>query len=113
VNAVGHSTFISEKVSRFPEGSVIVRERLVDSNSPLPESLVAMVKRGAGFNPAGGDWEYIALNGAGTIIRERGQLGSCNTCHAGQKETDFVFRTYTPEQRPKSAERGRAREPNF
>ena len=57
-----------------------------------------MLKRGKGYNPAGGDWEYMILNGTGTTIRERGQLGSCNSCHARQKESDFVFRTYLPEQ---------------
>ena len=51
-----------------------------------------MIKRGAGFNPAGGDWEYMSLNGAGTTVRERGQLGSCQSCHVKQKEADFVFR---------------------
>jgi hypothetical protein len=53
---------------------------------------MVMVKRGAGFNPAGGDWEYMALNGAGVSVRERGPLASCNSCHAKQKEADFVFR---------------------
>ena len=89
---------MSETPPRFPEGSVIVREKLADRNSSPPESLVVMLKRGKDFNPAGGNWEYMALNGTGTIIRERGQLGSCQSCHVRQKETDFVFRASLPEQ---------------
>ena len=99
VNAVAHPMFMSENVTRFPEGSVIVREKLIsDLNSSTPELLAVMLKRSAGFDPAGGDWEYMVLNGAGTTIRERGQLASCQSCHAGQKETDFVFRTYLPKK---------------
>jgi hypothetical protein len=90
--------FMSEKVTGFPEGSVIVREKLVDQNSRIPELLTVMVKRGKGFNPAGGDWEYMVVNGAGTTVRERGQLGSCHACHVRQKEEDFVFRTSLPQQ---------------
>jgi hypothetical protein len=99
VNAVGHPMFMSKNVTRFPEGSVIVREKLFsDLNSSIPVLLTVMLKRSAGFNPAGGDWEYMVLNGAGTTIQERGQLGSCQSCHARQKETDSVFRTYLPKR---------------
>jgi hypothetical protein len=99
VNAVGYPMFMSKNVTRLPEGSVIVREKLISElNSSIPELLAVMFKRRAGFNPAGGDWEYMVLNGAGTTIRERGQLGSCQSCHARQKETGFIFRTYLPEQ---------------
>jgi hypothetical protein len=89
---------ISEKVKRFPEGSTIVKERLIGQSGSTPELLVVMVKRGEGFNSASGDWEYLVLNGTGTAIRERGNLASCQSCHVRQKESDFVFRTYLPDQ---------------
>lgn len=98
VNRVGFSIYFTEAPPRFPEGSVIVREKLAASDSSTPLSLVVMVKRGAGFNPAGGDWEYISLNGEGTIVRERGPLASCQSCHVKQKEADFVFRDHLTKQ---------------
>jgi hypothetical protein len=98
INATGYPMFMSEKVTGFPEGSTIVREKLIGLNAPVPELLTVMVKRSKGFNPAGGDWEYMVVNGEGTTIRERGQLGSCNACHVRQKESDFVFRTYLLKQ---------------
>ena len=98
VNAAGHSTLISEKVKRFPEGSTIVKERQTGQSGSTPELLVVMIKRGKGFNPVGGDWEYLVLNGTGTEVRERGNLASCHSCHVRQKESDFVFRTYLPQQ---------------
>jgi hypothetical protein len=60
----------------------------------------AMVKRRKGFNPAGNDWEFFALNvtAAGTTIRQRGgpevvnvfNGTSCQTCHARAARFDLV-----------------------
>lgn len=98
VNATGHPTYVSEDVTSFPEGSIIVREKLTNRNGWIPELLAVMMKRGKGFNRAGGDWEYLVFDGAGTEVRERGNLAGCNSCHARQKESDFVFRAYLFEQ---------------
>ena len=50
-----------------------------------------MVKRAQGFNPKGGDWEYLITDGALTRIRERQKKGSCSACHSQQESRDFVF----------------------
>ncbi len=76
---------------KFPVGSVIVREKLANASATKPELLAAMIKREAGFNPAGGDWEFLLFDGALTRVRERQKKGSCLACHASQQSRDFVF----------------------
>lgn len=76
---------------KFPVGSVIVREKLLSLDQTKPELLAVMVKRAAGFNPAGGDWEFLIIDGAQTRVRERQKKGSCLECHASQRDRDFVF----------------------
>jgi Cytochrome P460 len=58
--------------------------------------MTAMVKREAGFNPESGDWEFFVVNGAGTRVQASGRLENCMACHAGQKDSDYTFRTYLP-----------------
>ena len=77
--------------ARFPTGSIIVREKLSKPDDARPQLLAVMVKRAAGFNPKGGDWEFLVIDGALTKIRERQKQGSCLDCHASQRERDFVF----------------------
>jgi hypothetical protein len=50
-----------------------------------------MYKRAPGFNPKGGDWEFLILDGAATKIQERQKKGSCLDCHDSQRDRDFVF----------------------
>jgi hypothetical protein len=40
-----------------------------------------MVKRQPGFDPAGGDWEYLVVAPTGEI-EARGRLPGCARCHA-------------------------------
>ena len=100
VNPVGHPAFISERPTEFPEGSVIVREKISGKEPLTPELLTAMVKRAKGFNPASNDWEYMVLDGAGASVLSRGKLDSCDSCHSKQRETDFVFRSSLPKREP-------------
>jgi len=59
----------------------------------------AMVKRGAGYDPANNDWEYFELDvtAAGTAIRKRGRDdvinmfgGQCFGCHEAARAFDFI-----------------------
>ena len=92
VNPVGHPIYVSEKPTDFPEGSVIVREKISGKQPLTPELLTVMVKRARGFNPASNDWEYMVLDGTGSSVLSRGKIDSCNSCHSKKKEEDFVFR---------------------
>ncbi len=94
VNEVGKSAMLREKFPRFPQGTVIVKEKLTTRDSSTPELLTAMIKREKGFNPGSGDWEYLVSNGAGTAVQARGRLETCLGCHLSERRTDFVYRNY-------------------
>src|SRR5262249_42735742 len=81
VNDVGKHAMLFEKRPRFPEGTIIVKQKLATPNSTEPEALTAMIKRGPGYNPEGGDWEYLVVGGSGAII-SRGKNESCQKCHS-------------------------------
>jgi hypothetical protein len=76
---------------KFPTGSIIVREKLSKADDATPQLLAVMVKRAPGFNPKGGDWEFLTVNGALTKVTGRQKKGSCLDCHTSQRERDFVF----------------------
>jgi hypothetical protein len=99
VNEIGRPAMMTNGRPAFPVGSVIVRE----STSLLlgVVDLVVMVKRAKDFSPAGGDWEFILTDAKATNIQLREKTGSCQACHAAQKESDFVFRTYLPQFNPR------------
>jgi hypothetical protein len=50
-----------------------------------------MVKRPAGYDPTGGDWEYLVLDATGRI-EQRGRLALCARCHADAPH-DHLFGT--------------------
>jgi hypothetical protein len=98
VNQVGRAAMLEQKNPRFPEGSVIVKEKLASRFSESPELLTVMIKRRKGFNPRGGDWEYMVVDGTGTKIEGRGNLKNCQGCHLGNQKTDYIFRTYLSDE---------------
>jgi len=51
VNDIGRHAMMEEKVPRFPQGSVIVKEKLPSKDSSAPELLTVMIKREPGYNP--------------------------------------------------------------
>ncbi len=95
VNEIGRQAMMTNGRPAFPIGSVIVREGTSFDVGVI--DLVVMVKRAKDFSPASGDWEFILTDGAATKIQLRQKTGSCQACHAAQKENDFVFRTYLPQ----------------
>ena len=78
---------------KFPAGSIIVRETRANPGDERPLLVVAMVKRTPGFNPMGGDWEFLAVDPSLEKFTGRQKKGSCLGCHASQRERDFVFPT--------------------
>jgi hypothetical protein len=96
VNDAGRRAMLEEKRPRFPAGTLIVKEKLTTRDSTDPELLTAMYKRDAGYDPEGGDWEYLVLDGQGKEVRARGKLESCRACHLDYPHTDFVARNYLP-----------------
>ena len=96
VNAIGQRAMQDEHPA-FPVGTLIVRENLLDRMDLRPKMLTVMAKRAKGFNPAGGDWEYLLIDEALTQAQLREKTGSCHACHLARRESDFVFRTYLPQ----------------
>ena len=96
VNPTGRAAMLKQKTPHFPVGSVIVKEKLAEETSKDPELLTVMVKREAGYNPASGDWEYLVMDGKGEKVTAQGKLESCNACHTGVKDNDYIFRSYLP-----------------
>lgn len=97
VNPVGREEMMTKRAPKFPVGSMIVKEKFGSADSTTPEVLTAMIKRRPGYNPEGGDWEYLVLDGAASKIVEQGKLTRCSGCHSPYENTDFVTRTYLPE----------------
>jgi hypothetical protein len=100
VNDVGKQAMLFQKEPTFPKGTVIVKQKLGAPTSTEPEALTAMIKRAEGYNPEGGDWEYLVASGDGATIISRGRDESCQKCHSLYKATDFVTRRYlSPDQK--------------
>ena len=97
VNPVAREEMMTRQSPKFPIGSMIVKEKLGSVDSTTPELLTAMIKRAPGYNPEGGDWEYLVLDGAASKIVEQGKLTRCSGCHRPYQHSDFVTRTYLPE----------------
>ena len=96
VNDVGRTAMLEQKLPLFPEGSVIVKEKLTTRESRSPELLTVMRKREPGYDPEKGNWEYMVFDGAGQSLQASGKLEKCQACHLHEKATDYVSRIYLP-----------------
>jgi hypothetical protein len=96
VNDVGRHAMMEEKTPHFPQGSVIIKEKLMKPTSTTPELLTVMLKREPGYNPESGDWEYMVVDGTGKSVQARGKLENCQSCHLMDKDTDYISRRYLP-----------------
>lgn len=96
VNDIGNSAMMEQEFPIFPEGSVIVKEKLTTRESRSPELLTVMRKREPGYDPEKGNWEYMVFDGAGQSLQASGKLEKCQACHLHEKATDYVSRIYLP-----------------
>ena len=95
VNGLGRKAMLSNEPRRFPEGSVIVKEKVgMTPAGSKPLLYTLMIKREPGYNPAVGDWEFLVASGDDTRIEARGKLENCQSCHIRKRDSDFVFRSY-------------------
>ena len=69
-------------------GATLIERHLVRGGGAVVVYL-AMVKRGAGYDAEGSDWEYLVVLPSGKV-EERGRLSRCVRCHA-EAPNDFVF----------------------
>ena len=75
---------------RLEPGATLV-QRLSPRGSPAPAAYFVMVKRPAGYDPDGHEWEYLVVDPAGRI-EQRGRLPLCARCHADAPH-DYLFGT--------------------
>jgi hypothetical protein len=95
VNNAGREAMFSNSPQHFPEGSVIVKEKIGnDSEGRKPLLYTIMKKREAGYNPAVGDWEFLVVSKDGNHLEAFGKLENCQSCHVMKRDSDFVFRPY-------------------
>jgi hypothetical protein len=83
-----------DRFGKFPEGTILLKEKLAPQAGGQPELFTGMVKRAAGFFPECGDWEFFTLDGPLTRVTSRGKLASCADCHRDHAAGDFVTKAY-------------------
>lgn len=72
----------------LPPGAILVETHYRPGSSD-PEVLFVMAKQPPGFDPDGGDWEYMVVEPGG-MIAQRGRIALCARCHA-EAPHDRVF----------------------
>ena len=78
----------------LPAGAVVVKEKYDDASASGPlRAYGLMIKRSAGYNSRGGDWEYGYVTLAAETVATRGRLAECAGCHASALTTDYLFRS--------------------
>jgi hypothetical protein len=70
----------------FPEGAIVVKEKLSNPTTPSAEGV--MIKRARGFNPATADWEFRFYPSDRSAT-----FTNCSDCHRSARH-DFVFGSY-------------------
>lgn len=88
-----------QKLQSYPIGSIVVKEKQGlqywgasgwrEKGSKTHSGVGGMIKRGKGFDPDHGDWEYFYFEEPAKV--ESGKIASCVQCHAGAAEKDYVF----------------------
>lgn len=79
----------------LPAGAVVVKEKYADATASGPlRAYGVMIKRAAGFDPGGGDWEYAYVALDPERVMTRGRLAGCAGCHASARGGDHLFRSY-------------------
>jgi hypothetical protein len=96
VNDAGKAAMMSEKSPKFPQGSIIVKEKLGRETGQHPELLTVMVKREDGYDRENGNWEYLIMYGDRSRVEKPANVERCQACHQAHKETDYVSRIYLP-----------------
>ena len=110
-----HSVYINpdaynhyEKTGEFPNGTVLVKE-LIDVGDKEASSgkgyfmgnfvgLEVSIKDKSRFKNEPGNWAYFSF-GHKYPLKEKAKAqpaASCNDCHAGEADDDFVFTQYYP-----------------
>ncbi len=77
------------QAKEYPKGTALVKTKYADAKGDTTLLHTVMVKREPGYNPEGGDREYVVA-GARSNVLARGKLTSCMECHSRYKDTNCV-----------------------
>ena len=95
VNDLGQEAMLNARNPKFPVGTIVIKEKLSQKQSQTPEFYTIMLKREAGYDPRGGDWQYLIMDSAKTRIEKPANIESCQSCHAvWAAKSDFISRAY-------------------
>jgi len=85
MNESARDAFLSRKP--YPVGSRVLKvKRLWDEEFA---GVGGMIKREIGYDPAGGDWEYLYQDTESRL--SHGKIARCSQCHAARVETGGIF----------------------
>lgn len=101
VTRAGRAPLVSGK-GIYPEGSVILKQKLIDADGTKTDLFTGVLKREKGYNLQVGDWEFFVLDGKASAITASGKLRSCSACHEAYAATDYVSRSYLTRKLAKS-----------
>jgi Zn-finger protein len=87
-----------EKKRVYPLGTLVLKEKTTHADGSGTELFTGMLKREAGYNPEGGDWEFLVLSGDATTITARGKIASCLDCHSRHQKTDYLTESWKTAQ---------------
>ena len=85
---------LRHQTARVLHGARLVKEHFeraggADASDPTGP-IMMMEKMERGFDPDHGDWRYVVVNSAGTVV-EDGRVESCAGCHDDAPH-DHIFR---------------------
>jgi Cytochrome P460 len=101
IDPAGYSAYT--KTGTFPDGTVIVMERVRAEATKAPDphgTLVASVKDSNRFE---GGWGFFDFSEADQTLQSRALAatdGTCRPCHEAHAQTDHVFTQFYPAMRP-------------
>jgi hypothetical protein len=95
MNDAAHARFAKGGNAAFPEGSIVVKEKLYanrqqNDNPPVLSAVAGMIKRAPGYAPKNGDWEFFYFEKDGAMQRNAALDAKCADCHRDAR-TDYVF----------------------
>ena len=88
-NPIAAAALRDHNVTVFPEGAVIVKEKLRASEDPKAEAVAVMTKRSVKDFPNSNGWEFSFRPTETTPTYE-----GCIACHRAGGRKDYVFGQY-------------------
>jgi hypothetical protein len=98
VSPEGVAAMNKRDASRFPVGTLILKQKLAGKSFESVVLYTGMLKREMGYNADCGDWEFFTMSADGRSVTSRGRLESCMACHKGYASSDFVTKSYPIER---------------